>query len=710
MSAAAAGIGIKPLVSLRRHARLAVAVFVAILLLGLPLIWTQGQATYESEAMIQVAPHYMKTLKDDDELDFQSNSQYRQFVQQQASTLLREDILRDAIRYVTKLPSAQRWQRSGETERQSIRRLRTNLSVLPVPDTYLLRVSLAGADPQPLAPIVNAVTRLYLERARDEQLFGMDERSIQLQQRQRQLRIAIDEQSELRNRIAGELGVATFSEAGGNPYDKAIERLREALADARIKHFDAVSREQSFLKHGETDLAVRSIMESVAVDPGLNSLKASLNVRRAQLITAMSGLTPQHPGYQQYQQELAEIDQELDSRTTKLTQSVRGNLESRFATATGQSKALEEDIQTELAKQEASRSRYASLFKEAQQRSAEIALLRKELDAIGERLNFFASETGSLGFVRLVTSAQLPDLPQGAGKKKLLIILILAALAASIVVPVAYDLLDRRIHAPNDVASSFGFAPLGWLVNADCEDSHSFRHDQLRRLASALVREQDRSGLRIFGVCALQPGGGASTLTRDLQAALCDMGLPALAVDANPFNPNARFDCETELDLANFQLPVPDTAAVRLAASNRHLNSIDYLGEALQQLAIQYRFVLVDVPPLLASGDAELTLRATPGVLAVVEAEVQNRGEVGRAAKLLQGVNPDSIGIVVNRVRPLDGGGYVRELMTEFLTARRTSPHSLPHEVWLTARHLIHAARTLLHELATNRPWRRGAE
>ncbi|MBE9609549.1 GumC family protein [Chitinilyticum piscinae] len=703
-----AGIGIKPLVSIRQHAKLTVATFAITLLLGLPMIWLKGQPKYETEAVIQIAPRYMKTLKDDNELDFQSNSQYRQFVQQQTSTVLREDILRDAIRKVASAPAVQRWQLPGENERQSIRRLRTSLLVLPVPDTYMVRISLSSSDPQPLAPIINAVTSIYLERARNEQVFGKDERTAQLQKRQQQLLRDIDDKAERRNQIAGELGIATFSEEAGNPYDKAIERLREALADARIKRFDAEAREKAFLQHGETDPAVRSILESVSVDPGLNSLKASLNNRRAQLVSGMAGLTEQHPGYQQSRQELGEIDQEISSQTGKLTQSVRSNLQSRFATATSQSRQLEQDIQAELTRQEQSRGRFATLFKEAQNLSAEIEQVRKELDSIGERLNFFTAETGSLGFVRLVTAAQVPDLPQGPGKKKIFLMVVLAALLAAIAVPVARDLLDRRIHAPNDVSASFGFPPLGWLIEADSEDSRSFRCDQLRRLASALIREQDRTGMHIFGLCALQPGGGASSLTLELQATFAQMGLPAIAVEANAFNRDPRFATAPELELADPQMPQAACASLRLAGSGRHLHAIDRLGACLQQLAQQYRFVLVDVPPLLASGDAELTLRATPGILAVIEAEAQGRGEVGRAARLLQGIDPDSIGVVVNRVRPLDGGGYVRDLMNEFLTGRKPPPANLLRELRLTGVLLIKGAGALLTDLRGQLP-RRGA-
>nr|WP_314899840.1 hypothetical protein [uncultured Deefgea sp.] len=737
MAQASAGIGIKPLVSLRQHPRLAVCAVILTFLAALPMVWIKGQSFYEAESVIQIAPRYMKTLKDDNELDFQSNSQYRQFVQQQSNTIQRYDILRDGIRLanqnhqtqassptntnqlqldyaiggskITQAPAQPQktslWQRPNESERHAVERLRNLLQVSAVSDTYMVRIGLYGKNKAELAPIINAVVSVYLERVRDEQVFGKDERIAQLQKRQDLLLTQIDEKAERRNTIAGDLGIATFSEEAGNPYDKAIERLREALADAKIKRFSAAANEKAFLTHGDTDPGVRSILESVSVDPGLNSLKASLNNRRATLVSGMAGLTPQHPGHQQNKIELAEIDAEIRQQTEKITSEVRRNLQSRFSTASTQSAQLEADLQRELTEQEKSRGHFATLFKEAQNLSADVTQIRKELDAIQERLNFFAAETSALGFVRLVSAAMTPETPLGVGKTKLLLMAIIASLAAGLLLPIVYDLMDRRIHTPNDVVSGFGFPPVGWLIHAKDNDSQLFRTDQLRRLASALIREQDRTQLRVFGFTALQPQGGTSTTVFDLQKTFADMGLPAIAVEANAFSRDPRFANAPHHDLAN-GIPSAlnlDSAQLYLSGNNRHIHAIDRLGETLTHLAHTYRFVLVDLPPLLVSGDAELALRSTPAVIAIVEAEAQGRGEVARAARVLQSIDPASIGVIVNQVRPLDGGGYVNDLMDEFISGQKKQPAGIASQITSTMKILLqtalHLPRDLQHQI-----------
>jgi succinoglycan biosynthesis transport protein ExoP len=92
-----AGLGIKPLASLLAHRRLAAWAFVFIVLAGSPLAWIKGAPRYVATATLQIAPRYMKNVKDDSELEFQSNSQYRQFVEHQVRSVIRFDVVRSDL-------------------------------------------------------------------------------------------------------------------------------------------------------------------------------------------------------------------------------------------------------------------------------------------------------------------------------------------------------------------------------------------------------------------------------------------------------------------------------------------------------------------------------------------------------------------------------------------------------------------------------------
>jgi Mrp family chromosome partitioning ATPase len=85
------------------------------------------------------------------------------------------------------------------------------------------------------------------------------------------------------------------------------------------------------------------------------------------------------------------------------------------------------------------------------------------------------------------------------------------------------------------------------------------------------------------------------------------------------------------------------------------------------------------MPALLTSADAELLARSVGQVLLVVEAGAVSRGEVQRAAGLLHRLAPEAVGLVVNRISPFTAGGYLRDLMIESISGRRSaSVYSTP--------------------------------
>lgn len=702
-SAELAGRGIKPLVSLRAHRRLAALAFAIVLLLALPLAWIKGAPHYQAASVVQVTARYMKNLKDDNELDFQSNSQYRQFVEHQAKSVVRYDVLRDAL---ASLPASSRWRTREKTERRAIERLQESLAVLPVPDTYLMRIQLEDGRGAELAELVNAITLTYIARMQSEQVFGSNERVHKLDRRQAELLKAIAEKSERRTALARELGVASFQENDANPYDKLLADTRARLAEARAQRMAAEAKLEAFRKHSETDTTTRSIQENVLNDPGLNSLKATLNARRAQLVTSVSGLDKRHPAYEAAQAELAIIDGEIARQASTLQNGVKQSLERRHQANAEQSRRLEADLGAELNEQESRSATYARLFNDALSLNADLAEHRKELDQIRERINFLTLESGSFGFVRLVSAALPPEIPFGPGRKKLLLFALLAALAAGALAPVLRDALDRRIHTVNDVERIVGVPPLGSVVERDGEAANLFADDQLRRIASGLIRSRESHGTQTFAFCGVKSGAGTTTLVLQLADTLSRLGFPTLAVEANGYRPDPRFagaasglaDYLASGDERDLRLPrAEDGQAQRLGigagGERRQISRLDRIQSAQQAWQREYAFALVDLPALLVAADAELLAQSIGHVVLVVEAEGVVTGEVARASRLLQNLDPESVGVIVNRVRPYAGGGYMQGLLTEHLTGRKLGDFPSP-PAWRVALDALRARLT----------------
>lgn len=690
------GRGIKPVVSLLAHPRLAIGALLLVLLAGLPMVFVLGRPYYQSSAVLQVAPRYMKNLRDDGELSFPSNTQYREFLEQQTRSVLRYDIVQDALRSLG--PGQTAWRGERESERLAVDRLRELLKTRSIPDTYMIEISLETGKQAGMADLLNAIARVYVERMKGERIFGADIRRQNLERRESELLTEIQRKTAQRTDLALQLGVTSFGDNVENPYDKVLASQRSALGEAQGKRFDAEAKWNAFQTYGETDLSTRSVQEAVLIDPGLANLKSNLYRRRADLLTQLGGLTQQHPAHPELQAEIKAIDSEIESQRSHLQAQVLGSLQARYRTTLAQTQQVEVALAREVQAHEQKGARFAALFNQALSLSHDLEQDRKELDAIRERLNEFAAEANSFGFVRLVTPALPPEMPRGTGKTRLLLMVLLAGLLAAVVLPIAVDLVDRRLHTVNDAERVLGMTNLGWLLeNADAATT-LFGEDLLRRLAVSLIREQEQHGTRIFAFSAIKPGAGTSRIVLELARTLDQLGYPALALEANAFKPDAAWQGAPDspglaqwlADSADFDaalLPASGTLPARLwvgATAGRHLDHLDRIPALAEATQTRFRFVLADIPPLLLSADAELLARSLQHLVLVVEAGHTHVGELRRTARQVEKLAPAAVGVVVNRVQAFAGGGYLHEMLIEYLTGHKAADY-FTHPAWLTA-------------------------
>lgn len=698
------GRGIKPLVSLLAHPRLALAVFLIVLLAGLPLVFIKGQAQYNATALVQVAPRYMKNLRDDGELSFPSNTQYREFLEQQTRSVLRYDIVQEALRGIE--GQSVRWQRPDESERLAVDRLRDLMKVRAVPDTYMIEISLESKQKEGMAELVNAVVTTYVERMKRERIFGADVRQRNLEMREKELARLIQEKTAKRTDAALLLGVTSFGDNVENPYDRLLASQRNTLNEARAKRFEAEAKLKAFQTRGETDISTRSVQEAVLIDPGLANLKSNLYKRRADLLTQLSGLTPQHPAYRELTEEMRRIEVEIDSQISSLTKKVSGSVLARYQTTLDQARQVEDELGREVVALEKKGALFASQFNQAMTLTHELEQDRKELETIRERLNEFAAESNSFGFVRLVTPALPPEQAYGPGKKKLLVMLLAAAVLAGLLAPVAADLFDRRIHTVNDAERTLGIPALGWMLENQDSAAALFADDLLRRMAASLIREQEEHGTAAFAFSAIKPGAGSSRLTLELARTLNALGCPTLLIDANAFKPNARLcppasapglaQClRGEATLAAAITPasgdLPPSLWVGDTGGSRHLDHLEQLTALISQARADYRLILVDTPPLLLSADAEIIAHQLQHLLLVVEAGGIGHGELRRAARQVEKFAPAAVGLIVNRVQAFSGGGYLRESMLEYLSGQKAADY-FTQPAWLLAWQAARAA------------------
>jgi succinoglycan biosynthesis transport protein ExoP len=675
------GARIDPVGSIKKHPLFAVAVFLLIAALGAPLAWIKGKASYSTSAVIFVSPKFLANLQDDKEFELQSNSQYREYVQQNVRTINRYDIVSDALDKLGNKKTL--WIKQGESVRHAVERLQGSLEISPIPDTYQISVSLNGDKAEGLADIVNSVVHTFIVKEKSEELYASDTRITNLLKDRASLQEEIARNQDRRTEIAQEVGISTFTENFVNPYDKLLVDAKEALATARRENIQAEAQYGSVdaKQRVEGTKALHAYAEDLATkDPALTSLQANINQRRASLMTSISGLSPDHPGRRAAERELTELENERERMLQTLINKYSNILIDQRQAEAYKTSRVENRLLEEVKSQQSQATWFTTNYQEGLALGLQIDRARKRLDSIEDRINFLSLEHKAPGFMRVFSEARVPETPVKGGRKKLFMMVLAAAFVLGLVAPIGVDFVDPRLHTPSDVHSVLGFSPLAWLMEKS-QAGEAFSREQTIRLANRISQEQQTRGSRIFAFTSVKAGGGTTEIVTETAAALTRLGIPALAVEANAYRSDPRYRSPRSRGLAVVlrgthtldsaitpgDADFPDHVPVGDLGNERNLPDILNLVTILREASTSYGVILVDLPPILASVDAELIARCVDVAVLVIRAEDVVRKDLRRAAHALQRLNPRAVSAVMNRV-DINASPGIKLALQEFQT------------------------------------------
>lgn len=674
----------QPLNSIWNHKLLVLLVASIVAVGGTYVAWIKGTAIYQATAVIYVAPRFANVLSDSKELEFQSFTQYQQYIKQQTRTINRYDILIDALERLGDRRFTL-WQRPGETDREAAERLQRELQVRDVRDTYLITVSLQSENPSGLDEIVNTVVKAYLAQIRTEEIYAGEDRVEILLERRRERAARIAALAQRRAELAQTLGVTTFSEGALNPYDTLLIESKSALLEAERKRITAEAERATFDATLGGEAAARALAAAAsdiaAKDPGLTSLKANLYKRRSDVLEQTTGLTESHPVRRKAQRELDDLEREVQNASAQLIAEKSALLLEERIARVRETAAVESVLRAQLREQQDQASWFASHYNEALVVTNDMERERKALDAIDDRIAFLEIEASAPGFIRISTWALPPILPVSGGRTKLAVIFAVLGGILGLVAAVAVDLLDRGIKTARQVQGIIGFTPIAsFLDPSDDPVRRALLADQLRRLAMALGREHHRHAIRRLLVTAARDGSGASTLALDLGRELGRLGLRVLVIEANPFVADPRYRgvpsrpgllevLASDLDPSSAIVPsdarFPDRIGTGEARSGQ-LSDCSGLPRLLEHLGEHYDIVLIDAAPIRLSADTEYLAGICDATWLVVRAHLTQIGELKGAAARLEKAKPPAVGLVITGLRIFLGGGYYGKMLKEY--------------------------------------------
>jgi uncharacterized protein involved in exopolysaccharide biosynthesis len=650
-----------------------------VLAAGVFVLWKKAKPVYESHSVVYVSPKFPKILEGDSEVEYP----YDSYVQNQIQTVTRHDIIGDAI---AQLPYSVR-HRSGPALPYEIQVLQQTLDVKRVGSTYEMTIGLTGYSPNGLADTVNAVTDMYVERAKSEEFYGLDERLTTLRQEKDRLQKQMDDSLAEQAQLMKQLGVATISSAVGatNPYDSTLQTLRTQLSTASMQREAAEAQLAAVLKgnsSGASSVQEAAADQAIASDSGLSGMRGTLNSRRAVLLEEMNGLRPDHPIYQKDKEELASIDGLMSDLQHKAGEQLRDRLRQDVS----RTRMVEIQLARELEEKTHMATSAAPKFQRAAELGPEIDSLQKAYDAINDRIRDLELESSSPGSIHVSSKALTPLGPEHSRLRLYALALLLLSLASATGTAVAIDLLDNRIYTPLDVERVVGFHPLGVLLD-NCEFRREIAGEYYLRLAAGIDHAVRNSGARVFLFTSPAHGCGTSTVVRELSEKLrsLDLRIQTIVASANEGLGVSTGDVfwRSELMLLQNRSKVSEMQPVALTPLNPlHEQKTRSMGpeapapnavmRTLHHAGEQYDVILIDANPLPISAQTEYLARLADATVLVVGSSATTKQELDRAARLLERLEVAGVAVILNKISmERTDRALRRELQTYEQTVRR---------------------------------------
>ena len=701
---------------LRRRWKLVVALTVAGLIAG-AVHFAITPPTYKADTTIQIERRSTNSLLSSQLpwLDHYFNiefypTQYRLLQSRGlAEEVVRDLRLTDDAKYRSAEPRSADGASSSSADRAVLGKiadkLRARLSVEPIRDTQLVRITYRSDDPEEAARIANGFAEAFIE-------FGIRTRSETMSETSDVLTEEIAKtREEVRSReeqLAQFRGDESFLPLTGDA-DLALQRLEtlnQELLAAKRERIDRAARYQELVA---LPAATAADLEG---DQALAEARREHQRLEREYQGKLQSLKEGHPEMQALADQIARAAARVDAAVAEASARVRRAANATYQGALREEQAIDSEIR-----------RLRDEMVGDHSRAAEAAQLRLELGFHRELLNELVQRQSQTAFatrlqtdkssnVRVVDEALVPAEPTQPSLRNDLA----AGLGAGLMLGVGFGLLlqflDRTLKSAEEVERILGIPVLAVIPDVS-EDSRGYGYayaykdeagkssrrwldkksaaepvqiellpqtrprlavsEAYRALRTALLLSTAEE-LKLVAVTSVMSSEGKTATASNLAVVLAQLGRKVLLIDADLRKPRLHkvFGVSNRAGVVSYltsgseegvyhKTPVPGLFLMPsgpIPPNPSELLASDRMRELLARLRGSFDFVVVDTPPTLAVTDPTIVGSVADGVLLCVRSAKVDRNDAARAVDRLRLADVRILGAILNAHRHGGGGGY----------------------------------------------------
>jgi len=640
---------------------------VAAALAGLALGVLAGELQvprYQARTLLQVMPPNPTSLNVTDALVSTGNPvRDRQFFNTQLNVLHSREI---AGRVVDKLKLKDQATFAGAADKDAVVGMfLTTVAVEPIPETYVVEVKISHDDPKDAALWANTLADVYMDYSIEGQIEAAKRAYKWVNERLSETQAGMQQaQDKLMKSYQGQ--DLFVPEGSVSAITTSITKLTEDHIQAQARRIELEAQLGEFQEARRRGRGTDAIPQ-VARDEGVSEINGRIQTLNVDLARLREKYKEGHPEVQKIQVQMQQLRKDKDARVAQIEEGLRAEYR-QLQRKEAELKTAIDDHKGRAADQSVKMTELDSLKKQADSAAGLYSVLLQKLN----ETNIAASIQNNN--VRLLDRAVVPTRPVWPRKRQIALVGLLGGLLLGAGFVLLRDALDNTLKDADDVERHLHLELLASIPRYGKDDS-TLATEAYQNLRTALLFSRRGDDGQVVLVTGTAPGEGKTTTLLNVAKLLAVSGESVVVVDCDlrRANLHLRLNVPREPGFTDFFVKAMDIS--RLVRSTRIQNlsvvtagplppnppallARPELGAALVELKRQYRWVLVDSPPVAAVTDALLLAQRADATLLVVQQNKVDRAMVKRALVALRKVTPSVIGAVLNAVDVKTKGYY----------------------------------------------------
>ena len=618
---------------------------------GAATAWLTFKPTFVAEAWVRIEDRRPYVA-------FPSQDESRRFVQTQVEMIRSPVVVSQCLSQpeIAQLPEL-------KNELDPLAWVSKRLSITVIAESELFRVKFSGPNPESAAKIANAVVDAYLDRherdARQETQRVIDVLEVEQNKRVRDIQRMQENLRTLAKQVTGK-DILSFRRTNDATTESPLTALESRLTMVEVERtvLEAEHGAAQSILQDDSDQKVevdeRALDHAVSNDPGVVALNSDLAQLRLAVhdYEEVSKRPDQLEAVKRFKKRMASVQADLEKRKVEAREIYAREFEKlavvdRRVDANGlgtklqglrmQERLLREKLDAQRVEMEKSGDQVINLeFACSELERAEDVFRR-----IAERVTALQTEQKASARVSFWSRATPPSAPTitttrfVAGIGGMLFVLPFA-------LAFMWEIRIRRVFNADQVREDTRLPVLGEITSMPArtrlvgssgrvEQDRATFDESIAHMRTALMLSDDMSDLRVIAVSSAVSGEGKTSIAVQLAANLAETsGEPTLLVDADVRDPDVHdtFGIPLEPGLAGLligQITLDEAiktcwdhrvqvlSAGRTTITPHALFGNGSFYSVLEKLRSEYRYVVIDCPPLLSASEALVIAKAADG-------------------------------------------------------------------------------------------------